>query len=157
MTTASEINDGTRKRRDRATKENPAVVDLEAQRKRTEELQQYMREQADKAVALALQVKALNAERKIIFDEVEAQGIDRKAFKDAIKLRTMETDQRDKYEASRRQLVAAFGFNSGEQLDMLDPVIKAGERAREELPLDGDRTQAILDHIDKHGTNPAKH
>ncbi len=120
---AAKENEKQTDRRQRAASESSNVVDLEAQRKKTEALYKAARDQAEAAAALELQRKSLNAQIKAIYDEVEALGFDRKAFKDMTKLKAKSDEERQKYEASRRQLANAFGFESGEQLDAFDPTV----------------------------------
>lgn len=62
--------------------------------------------------------KAINERRKALFDYVAANGIDRAAFKDALKKLRLETEQREKYEFSARELARAFGFDDGSQVEM---------------------------------------
>lgn len=183
MPTATEVKDETRNTRERAAKGNAAVVDLEAQRKKTEALYSFANDKANEAAALVLERKGLNEQMKAIFDEVEAKGFDRKAFKDMLRLKALDSDQRVKYEATRRQLAKAFGFESGEQLDIFEPlnrikamaaeegaritltgpdgeevVLAEGEAKKgdtlDEQDMDAERAAAIGDHLAKHGSTP---
>ena len=183
MPTATEVKDETRKTRERAAKGNQAVVDLEAQRRKTEALYGFANSKADEAAALVIERRGINEQMKAIFDEVEAKGFDRKAFKDMLRLKALESDQRVKYEATRRQLAKAFGFESGEQLDIFEPlnrikamadeegaritvtgpdgeevVLAEGEAKKgdtlDEQEMDSERAAKIAEHIGKHGTTP---
>ena len=82
--------------------------------------QAMIREKAQEAADLALEVKALSERRKAIFDDIEAHGVDRAAFKDMIKLARKEADEREAYETSRAEIARAFGWDDGSQRDIFD-------------------------------------
>lgn len=153
-TTASEVNESTRNRRHQAAQTQSSVLDLETMRKKTESLYGFANEKADEVASLVLERKALNEQAKGIFDEVEAKGFDRKCFKDMVKIKALDADARMKYEATRRQLAKAFGFEDGAQLDLLDPIAKAVSEPQSDLLLDADRVGQIADHLAKHGSRP---
>ena len=163
--TAAQVNEKTRSRRQLAAKEQPGLVDLEELRKKSAELDKWVDERVDEVAALALEVKGLNQQRIAIFDEVESKGLDRKAFKDAVKLKEMDIDKRSKYLMTMRRMARQFGFADGEQLDLLDPILKpepqqelkvtsepGGTMSGSTQMSDEERNKAIADHIAKHGT-----
>ena len=83
-----------------------------------------IRRKAEACAALEVRVKGLNAERKAIFDEIEANGITRKAFQHSIKVAKMDEEKRNKYLADCAVIANAFGW-AHEQLELLPVVATA--------------------------------
>ena len=160
---AGQVNEGISRRRQAAAKSSANVIDLESMRKRNEEMDVWVLEQVDECASLELEVKGLNEQKVAIYDAIEAKGLDRKAFKDAVKLRKMDADKRSKYLMTMRRLARQFGFEDGQQLDLLDPILKPSDQP--DLPgvnaaptmSEEERQKAIAEHIDKHGTKPIEH
>lgn len=84
-------------------------------------LEALIRGKAEEANNLALSVKGLNSQRKAVFDEVEAQGIGRDAFKHMIKVARMDEEKRTKYRLDCNRIAKAFGWEDQMALALDEP------------------------------------
>lgn len=168
---ASEVNKGTRKKRAEAAQGQTAHVPIDENLARSQARLDEASEIADTVIAkqkqrqvildniaeIRMGAKALTKEIAAEYDKVENLGFDRDCFKDMIKLKTAEAEKRIKYEASRKQLVRGFGFESGEQLDAFIQAVEKEIAAEPTGELQEGQADAIAAHIAKHGTTEQKH
>lgn len=142
MTNVATLNTGSDDQRRAAQAGSPNVNPHEQARERTEyllglldekiiamnEIDAARAELADEMQALKDRQKSLNKQASAIYDDLEAEGIDREAFKDAHKQAKRRESDRIKYEATRRLCWTAHGLETGDQLDfvsMLEAEIEA--------------------------------
>jgi uncharacterized protein (UPF0335 family) len=170
-TTAAEVNKKTRKRREEAAAGQPAFADIKGDRARADArldeandlgnlvVEKVKARQAilDDIAEIRMGAKALTKEISSLYDRSEELGFDRKCFKDMVALKQVEADQRIKYEASRKQLVRGFGFESGEQLDAFIREVEKEMDAQPTGELAPGQADSIAAHIALHGTTDAKH
>lgn len=71
--------------------------------------------------------KALNDRSKAIYEDLEAEGLDRNAFQDTHKQAHRSESERIKYEATRKLSWTAHGLETGEQLDWVARMEEAAE------------------------------
>lgn len=168
---ASEVNKGTRKKREAAAKGQAAHVPVDENLARSQarldeandiadivvEKQKARQAILDQAKEIRMGASALTKEIAAEYDKVESLGFDRDCFKDMIKLKTADAERRIKYEASRKQLVRGFGFESGEQLDAFIREVEKEIAAEPTGELEPGQADAIAAHIAKHGTTEIKH
>jgi hypothetical protein len=76
-----------------------------------------------------------------------------------VALREKSDSERIRYEASRRQLAKAFGFEDGAQLDLYaaEMVAEAANKAEPSGDLKEGQADAIAEHLAKHGTTEQTH
>lgn len=170
-TTAAEVNKGTRKRREQAAAGQKARSDitgdmaradarLDEARSIAEQVvakQERRQEILDEAKEVRMGAKAITKEISAAFDRVEELGFDRQCFKDMVVLLKKESDARIKYEATRKQLVRGFGFESGEQLDAFIREVEKELDAQPTGELQPGQADGIAAHIALHGTTDQKH
>lgn len=127
MTTAAEINQRAAAKRQAAAEDqhkSKSEQRMEYLIEYLEEKVQQMfgldkeREQLDEQMdQLKAKKKALNDRAKAIYEDLEAEGLDRYAFQDTHKQADRTESERIKYEATRRLSWTAHGLETGEQLD----------------------------------------
>jgi len=128
--TAAEHNDDAEETRQEARSEQSNVIDLDASKKAAARVALIIR-LADAAEELRLKGKAINEERKAIFDQVDACGINRAAFKAMLVKRRMEEEKRLAYDKAQKEIARAFGWDDGAQGDMFH-----GEQSQDDLELE---------------------
>jgi uncharacterized protein (UPF0335 family) len=104
--------------RQEAREASSNVVHLKDSAERTAERYQRIVELVEQACALRVEGKALNERRKAIFDDAEAIGLDRKAFRAHIARTLMEADKREAWEATMRECARAHGWDDGSQTEL---------------------------------------
>lgn len=73
------------------------------------ELDRFLNESMENIEEIQRQVKALNAEKKAIVESVEAKGLNRHAFKEAMRYKKMDDSQRQGYDLSLKMARRASG------------------------------------------------
>lgn len=148
-TTASDVNESTRAKREAAAKGNQSAVDLEAQRRRDLALDTWIVDATKRILELHQERKAINQQVQAIIEDAEVRGLARKTFKKKVKEYEMDESKRLAEEATARRMDRAYGWKH-EQLEFFPQ----GPAAETPLDLTPDRSDAIMDHIAKHGTKP---
>ena len=111
--------------------EHEAAQSPAALAKRRGELDAFIRAQVELAANLKLERKAINEQMKAVIDEVNARGVNRKAFKAALTLHELESAEREEYGVSMSMIGRALGWPPmGEQIEMF----QASTQPSTELP-----------------------
>lgn len=152
---ASEVNEGTRKRRGAAARGQQSHVDLDAERAKTERKKQWVRDTTDYILAKKAEREMINAEISNKYKEAKLEGISAKMLKKKIAEFEMDEDKRLAEEASARLINSAFGWDY-DQFDWVKAV-EQNVSAPKEPPsgnLGDGQAAAIGAHLDKHGSSP---
>ena len=161
--TAREVNDDTAAQRGRAAKGQSANLDVVAQQARAQgrrdeardiaetviELQRKRQIILDNIAEIRMGAKAITKGIATEYDKAEGIGFVRQCFKDMIELLKKDADQRLAYEASRKELVKGFGFESGEQIDAFLVKVDADLEASPSGELKHGQADAIAAHLDR--------
>lgn len=111
-------NEETEEVRHEAREASGNVVHLKDSAERTAARHRHIIELVEQACALGVEGKAINERRKAIFDDAEAIGLDRKAFRAHIARTLMEADKREAWEATMRECARAHGWDDGAQTEL---------------------------------------
>ena len=111
-------NEETEEVRQEAREASGNVVHLKDSAERTAARHRHIIELVEQACALRVEGKAINERRKAIFDDAEAIGLDRKAFRAHIARTLMEADKREAWEATMRECARAHGWDDGAQTEL---------------------------------------
>lgn len=133
MSNVAPLNADAEAKRRAARTGSPNVNPHEQARERTEYLLELLDEKiiamneidearaalAEEQKALTDRKKSLDKQASAIYDDLEAEGIDREAFKDSHKQAKRRESDRIKYEATRRLCWTAHGLETGDQLEFV--------------------------------------
>jgi hypothetical protein len=118
--TAAEHNAETESQRQAAADNSANVVDLMSASERWEMRQSKILELAKRLDTAVEQAAGIRDVMKSIRLDAKSNDIDWKALSQLSSQRRAKESKRLKWEASRREIARAFGWEDGEQLDLLD-------------------------------------
>jgi len=115
--TAAEHNEEVEQQRQEAREKDSNVVHLPPPDEETRA--EKLRKATAEFQRLKAEGEAINAQRKSVYENIDALGLDRNEFKALVKLLEVDDDKRTKKARTRREFLRAH--NLPEQVDMFEP------------------------------------
>jgi uncharacterized protein (UPF0335 family) len=149
--TAEEFNAEQDEVRQEAAARSDNVVDLKTARERNEARDSYINDLADRIESLDVERDGVNSRVKALYDEAEANGLDRKALKHHIRLRKLDADKRAKYRKTQAEIEHAWEWDAqaelfpAEALPGIDRPFMTDDAGKAEPGIDQTTAAAIKD------------